>query len=376
MIFDSHVYCFEPADSPAGYTSGEEHLKWVQASHASHHQPAFRIRDRAPGVSEVLDPDGMCDLSNLPEVNFRIDHARGRVEWNYNGEEYTKHFFPPNLRDGEFTAMSLNCEMDYAGVDMALLHTDPMLGRGDGYSAFLGEIVGRFPDRLRSMAPVDEHRIAAAPDEVVAQLGRAIEEHGLHAIKFCTSLAYMAGAEPWDDGRYRPFWEAATSLKIPVFFTLGSGVAEFGGKASKEEEQEGYLGDLRVLMRWMERYPNTICSLTHGFPYRLFLEGDRIALPEEVWEPFRGSNCNMEVCFPVRLGDLFDFPYREVWPTLEEMVARIGADHLLWGTDMPFQNRFCTYRQSRRWIEEYCAFLSSDDRAAIMGATVARILAV
>ena len=71
----------------------------------------------------------------------------------------------------------------------------------------------------------------------------------------------------------------------------------------------------------------------------------------------QGDRCNLEVCFPVRLGDLFDFPYREVWPTLEAMVRNIGADHLLWGTDMPFQNRFCTYNQSRRWIEKYCEFL-------------------
>ena len=76
----------------------------------------------------------------------------------------------------------------------------------------------------------------------------------------------------------------------------------------------------------------------------------------------------------MRLGDLFDYPYRELWPTLQEMVERIGAGRLLWGTDMPFQNRFCTYRQSRRWIEEYCEFLSAGDLAAIMGGACARVL--
>ena len=78
----------------------------------------------------------------------------------------------------------------------------------------------------------------------------------------------------------------------------------------------------------------------------------------------------------MRIGDIFDYPYREVWPTLEEMVDRIGADRLLWGTDMPFQNRFCTYRQSRDWIEKYASFLSEADLAAIMGGTAARILGV
>ena len=99
-----------------------------------------------------------------------------------------------------------------------------------------------------------------------------------------------------------------------------------------------------------------------------------MVLPAEVEEPYHSENCNMEVCFPVRLGDVFDFPYRAVWPALESMVEHIGADHLLWGTDMPFQNRFCTYRQSRQWLENYCEFLTTEDRTAIMGGTAARIL--
>jgi hypothetical protein len=58
------------------------------------------------------------------------------------------------------------------------------------------------------------------------------------------------------------------------------------------------------------------------------------------------------------------------------MVTRIGADQLLWGTDMPFQNRFCTYRQSRDWIEKYAGFLSQEDLSKIMGGSAARILGI
>ena len=65
---------------------------------------------------------------------------------------------------------------------------------------------------------------------------------------------------------------------------------------------------------------------------------------------------------------------REVWPTFEKMVERVGPDQLLWGTDMPFQNRFCTYRQSRVWIEKHCTFLDREARDKIMGGTAARIL--
>ena len=87
--------------------------------------------------------------------------------------------------------------------------------------------------------------------------------------------------------------------------------------------------------------------------------------------------CNIEVCFPVRIGDMFDYPYREVWPALEAMLQHIGADHLLWGTDMPFQNRFCTYSQSRKWIEGAFAdetSLSQNEIDLIMGGTCTRLL--
>jgi predicted TIM-barrel fold metal-dependent hydrolase len=192
--------------------------------------------------------------------------------------------------------------------------------------------------------------------------------HGLHAIKFIPEYAYRAGAGAWDDGAFRPFWELATSLGVPIFFTLGAAPG-FG------DERDGFLAELEVLKRWMERYPGTPVSLTHGFPYRAFLEGDRVVLPDRTWEPWQNPRLHLEVSFPVRLGDLFDYPYREVWPVLEAMLRNVGSRNLLWGTDMPFQNRFCTYRQSRRWIET-CGLLDDAELGDVMGDTAARLLGV
>ena len=203
MIIDSHVYCFQPLDHPAGHASGAEHLQWLQAGHAGHHQPAWRMRDRAAASSKVLDPEGRRDLPRLPDVNFRVDHSRGRVLWTVDGEDYTKQFFPPNLRNLEFTPDSLIAEMDYAGVDVALIHTDPMLVRDSGY---LSESVGLYPDRLRAMAPVDEWRIPDHTDAVIKELTTAIMRDGLHAVKFNMPLTSKDNPKPWDDGPYRSFW--------------------------------------------------------------------------------------------------------------------------------------------------------------------------
>ena len=99
----------------------------MQSGQAGHYQPAFRLRDRQPVSSEALAAGDKWDLSTLPDVNFRIDNAAGRVLWTVDGEDCTKHYYPPNLRNCEFTPDSLIGEMDYAGIDVSLLHTNPML---------------------------------------------------------------------------------------------------------------------------------------------------------------------------------------------------------------------------------------------------------
>lgn len=373
MIIDAHAYCFQPGDAAAGFSTVDEHLAWIQTSQGLHHQPAWRVRDRAWASSAGLGVDDPTAWATLPDVQFRIDHERGRVEWSIDGEAYTKQFYPPNLRHLEYTPHSLIAEMDYAGVDMALLHTNPMLGRD---SAFLAECVRLYPERLRSMAPVDEWRIITAPEAVIEDLETAFKTHGLDAVKFNTRPAYRGSMAAWDDGPYRSFWQAVQALGVPVFFTLGCGPGSASGATTGAQFRQGYIGEQQTLMAWMERYPDTLCSLTHGFPWRVFFEGEDIDLPEEIWRPFDNPKLSLEVCFPVRIGDFFDFPYRQVWPVLELLVKRIGAERLLWGTDMPFQNRFCTYRQSRQWIEKYCEFLSEEELALIMGGTAQRILAV
>ena len=79
----------------------------------------------------------------------------------------------------------------------------------------------------------------------------------------------------------------------------------------------------------------------------------------------------------MRVGDVFEYSYREVWPTVRKMVDHCGYDHLHWGTDMPFQNRFCTYKQSRQYLERHCLAGSTDaEIAQLMGGTACRLLKI
>lgn len=367
MIIDSHVYCFPAPDTTAGHPSVAAHMQFWQRQYALHHQPAFRVRDRTPGDSHLLlDPTPGEPQRLSPDRNFRVDRKCNRLVWTVAGEDYTKQQLPPNVI--EFGPGAIIAEMDHAGVDCALIHVDATLTKDPAY---LSSCVAAFPQRLRSMAPIDEWLIPTRPDDAIKQAFAAIKQHGLHALKIIPAYAYQrTQSVSFDEPSWRPFWDAVTQLGVPIFFTLGS-------SPGVTDPRQGFVQELWQLRRWQDRYPHVTASVTHGYPWRDFLTGGRFALADAMWAPFVDSNICLEVGLPFRLGDLFDYPYRECWPVVEAMMKHIGPDRLHWGTDMPFQNRFCTYRQSRDYLEKYSQpFLTSEDLAKIMGGTAARILGI
>jgi predicted TIM-barrel fold metal-dependent hydrolase len=48
-----------------------------------------------------------------------------------------------------------------------------------------------------------------------------------------------------------------------------------------------------------------------------------------------------------------------------------GAHRLVWGSDMPNVERFCTYKQSLDYVRRYCPFLTAREKDLILGDTCA-----
>ena len=63
-------------------------------------------------------------------------------------------------------------------------------------------------------------------------------------------------------------------------------------------------------------------------------------------------------------------------PTVTEIVDRLGADRVIWGTDMPIVARSWTYQQNLDFIRVHCNELSDADRTAVLGGTMAGLLGV
>ena len=55
-------------------------------------------------------------------------------------------------------------------------------------------------------------------------------------------------------------------------------------------------------------------------------------------------------------------------------MEQFGADRVMWGTDYPPTLNGGTYRQLLDWVRRHCAFLSEDQKAAIVGRTAERFL--
>ena len=159
MIVDAHAYCFPPLGEANGFPSAREHLRYVQREMADHHQPVWRLTDRAPGHNEMLADPRDRTLRGLREVGFRAG-GHGRFLWTVDGHEYAKQYLPPALADLAHPPEMLVAQMDYAGVDRALLHTDHVMGELTDY---LAACVRRYPTRLLALANLREWEIERDP---------------------------------------------------------------------------------------------------------------------------------------------------------------------------------------------------------------------
>ena len=367
MIIDGHSYSFPPMDSAEGFATLEDNMRAVQSEFSGHHQPVWRVRDRAPADNDTLiDPE----TRRLRDVRWTRDI--GRLVWEYDGETYTKQYLPPLLHNLECPPEVLIAEMDYAGVDMAVLHQSPQFGV---LNEFLTLAVNRYPSRLVRLISVRDGETPGDPDAAIQELEGQAPAAGSCGFQFFPRAYYLGGnTEPWDDGAMRPFWEAVAHTGMPVYFTL------LGARVEKRysfAERDAYLDEQRILMRWMERYPDATVVVTHGLPWRSFLEGDdHMEFPKDIWEPFRAPQCHLQLLFPIQLGGLWEYPWRETEPTVKECLEHVGADRLIWGTDMPMVARFCTYRQTIDQYRVHCEFLSDSEREAVLGGTVARVMGI
>ncbi|MDP8921661.1 MAG: amidohydrolase [Chloroflexota bacterium] len=351
MIVDGHAHAFPYLGGASGFPSAEDHVRALQRHFTTHPQGARRVSDNQLVTEPTLWDGKTPGFAGLLDVNFRVGKF-GRFEWENDGVAYYIQWLPPHLEDNEARPERMLAQMQYVGVDRAMLQRGRMYGFVDEY---LGEIVRRYPDKLRGCLAVEESELN--DERQIEHLRRCVLDLGLTALYFDNDT-FWSGARGADFGAppYVPFWEAVEALGIPVLWDI---------RFPQRRTHADYLGEVARLHRFVRQFPRIRSVLTHGLPAHAFADG---RLPDEVVALLREPNLTLELLFPLLYGATWDYPYAEARPIIRELYAKLGASKLLWGSDMPNVERSCTYRQSLTYLSRYCDFIPSGYLDGIVGA--------
>lgn len=359
MIVDSHAHVIQNWIGACGHPSRDVHFKYLQRMLAFTNARTFRARDGAPAdTSALLRPDDRS-WGGLTDVNLRVGRF-GQMEFTVAGEDYYVQYMPVGMQNIEAPPELMLAQMTYAGIDHAILQAGGAYGRMNDFNAFAQH---QYPDRFTALIHVEEARAGEPAQLAEIERMAALGLKGLY-VNVESGFAREGFAWELDDARLDPCWEllAARNLILCVELTAGP-----------TNDEAGYMRHLRALTRLLDRFPALRCHLAMGPPVGFFGRTDGWALPEEAEALYRRDTLFVEVTFPISWGGRWEYPYREAHPLIRDMRDRIGADHMMWGSDMPNVERYCTYAQSLTYVSRYCDFLSGREMDLLLGDTAAAL---
>ena len=263
-------------------------------------------------------------------------------------------------------------DMDATGVDIQAISpspgqyyywAEPELGleAAQAVNDGMAEAVARHPDRLVGLGTVP----LQAPELAVGELKRLTGELGLKGVEISSNVAGRELANP----EFRPFFAAAEELGVLVFmhplgFTHGQRLSEhyFNNLIGNPLESTIAVGHL-IFGGVLDAHPGLKLCIAHGGGYLPGYIG-RMDHAFRAREDCR-QHIHREPSAYLRqlYFDTLVFDRRE----LKFLVETYGADHLMMGTDYPFD-------MSEADPVGFHSDLSDADREKILGGTAARLL--
>lgn len=359
MIIDSHVHTFPYMGGPSGFSAAEEHLRYIQRGLYFAINPARRQRDNAPIKEQTLWDGVNPGPEGLRDVGLRMGKF-GRVEWRAGGEDLYLQYFAPSLADQVSSPEYIVAEMDYAGVDLAVLQNASIYGLLNDYFA---ACIQQYPTRFVGLAQVREAQ--AHTDEQLAELRRCAETLGLKGLYYHLAGFWPAGyRDSLDDAQYDVFWAEVERLGLVVFWDPAG---------SPFPSAEAYTGQLERIRRVLERHPGLRSLLVQALPLGYYAPAGRYELPDIVYELGNHDGFLFEIAYPISYGRDWEYPYAETWPLIQQLYDALGPHKLVWGSDMPNVLRFCTYRQSYAYLR-HCTCFAPGELDLVLGQNIARLL--
>jgi predicted TIM-barrel fold metal-dependent hydrolase len=351
-IVDCHAHIFPPLAGACGFPDQATHaLHQQRAMHVHGNQPYRRARDHAISTERPLwDANDPSEDGRARDVKFGAG-SFGRFEWEAGGERYYVQFLPPYMRDLSAPADMIAAQMTYAGISTAVLQNDHIYGN---LAEDFAEAARRHPGRFIGLAQIEE--AFGFRDDQIAALIRQVETLGMAGLYFTTTGMFRNGYKVLHSDRsYDALWSEVEKRALPVFWVQ-----------SARSPIGSYEDEMRHLRAIIERFPGIRHVLVHGVPTAIYADDhDRFALPAIVEELLTRCPVASEVLYPIAWGGRHEYPYVRARTHIRQLYDRFGPGRLVWGSDMPNVERYCTYRQTLTYVTDHCAFLSAADRRLI-----------
>ncbi|WP_323012954.1 amidohydrolase family protein [Devosia sp.] len=358
MIIDCHAHVIQNWIEPGGHPTRSIHARYMQRMLAHTVASAFRARDGAPADTKALLRADDPSWEGLNEVSFRIGRY-GQMEFTVDGEDYYVQYMPVGMQNIESPPEHMLAQMTYVGVDHAVLQAGGAYGAMTEYNLFAQS---QYPQKFTGLIHLDE-AMAGTPEALT--LLDSAADRGLKGIYF-NYEGFARHGFPWtlDAPQLDPLWERLQERNLVL-------CAEISGAPNYDKAT--YVANMLRLASVLDRFPRLVTHLAMGVPVHFFGAGDRWDLPPELEAVYKRDNFYTELMFPITWGGRWDYPYKEAQPLIRDLRDRLGADKLLWGSDMPNVERYCTYRQSLDYIRRYADFLPPAEQDLIFGANTASI---
>jgi predicted TIM-barrel fold metal-dependent hydrolase len=359
MIIDSHAHVFEDWHGACGHASRAVHLKYLQKNMTRPAAAVLRARDGARIDAGALFRAGHNGWSGLTDVDFRIG-ANGQLLFTVDGEDFYVQYMPVGMQSFVAPPELMLAQMAYAGVDRCILQAGGAYGAMNDYNAFAQRAQ---PQKFFALMNLDEG--ALDRPETLREAERAHRDLGLRGLYYgLDGLARHDFEKPFTDPSFAAFWDLIASWKIPVFIEM---------PAVPGYDAASYVANLARLDGLLERHKHLRFLLVMGPPVGFFAKSGRWELPDAVARTYRRDNLMLELTYPISWGGVWDYPYPEAQALIRGLRDLFGAAKLVWGSDMPNVERFCTYAQSLDYIRRYCDFLTPREKDQVLGANVAEM---
>jgi len=354
MIIDVHGHVFPHHGSASGYKDVSTHLMIQQD---------FIEKVWGRMVSSTLDEK----YKPYPgeDVNFRVGKY-GRYYWTKHGKECWLQRFPAIMVEMEWPPEQMIAFMDIAGVAKVVLQSGYM--EINYCREYFADCVKRWPDRFIGTVTID-YDIGKSEEYRQAELKKlrdSVHNDGMRGV-----FQGYPREQKVDDEKFEPLWAEMSNLKIPHFFWTGF------------MPKDQYLDSLERIVRVLKRFPDLIGIIGHlGGNIRPPSDPNYTDSPSELLSFLKLPNAYFEVGYVLAYEnwdiwkDNYEYPYPLHTKVIKRVYEEVGAERLLFGSDMPNTYRTCTYQQCLDLVRLHFDFMSEEEKSLVLGGNAARILRV